>query len=89
MSAVEFRTHQSLLYIDGAFMPATGGATFEVINPSNEKVLAHVAAAQLEDIDKAVTAAHRAFSSAHKSTCLDIHSLVGRPGPMKGIERAR
>jgi acyl-CoA reductase-like NAD-dependent aldehyde dehydrogenase len=47
MSAVEFRTHQSLLYIDGAFMPATG---------------AHVAAAQLEDIDKAVTAAHRAFS---------------------------
>jgi hypothetical protein len=38
MSAVELRTHQSLLYIDGAFMPATGGATFEVINPSNDKV---------------------------------------------------
>jgi hypothetical protein len=27
--------------------------------------------------------------SAHEPTCLDIHSLVGRAGPMKGIEWAR
>ena len=27
--------------------------------------------------------------SAHKPTCLDIHSLVGRAGPRRGFERAR
>jgi betaine-aldehyde dehydrogenase len=63
MSAVESDAYQTLLYIDGQFTPAAGGVTFEVVNPSNEKILGHVAAAQPQDIDRAVNAAHRAFTT--------------------------
>jgi betaine-aldehyde dehydrogenase len=55
---------QERLYIDGQFVSATGGATLPVINPSNEQVLAHVAAASEADVDAAVQAAHRAFEGA-------------------------
>jgi acyl-CoA reductase-like NAD-dependent aldehyde dehydrogenase len=52
---------QDKLYIDGKFVAAAGGATLPVINPSTEEVLAHVAAAQVEDVDKAVQGAQLAF----------------------------
>ncbi|PVX84786.1 aldehyde dehydrogenase family protein [Paraburkholderia unamae] len=55
---------QEQLYIDGQFVAATGGATLPVINPSNEQVLAHVAAASEADVDAAVQAAQRAFDGA-------------------------
>lgn len=50
-----------LLLIDGKLVPALSGRTFPTINPSNGKVLAHVAEAAAEDIDRAVVAARRAF----------------------------
>ena len=45
------------LYINGEYVPAIGQESFPVIDPSNEKVIAHVSKAQKEDINKAVQAA--------------------------------
>jgi acyl-CoA reductase-like NAD-dependent aldehyde dehydrogenase len=60
--ALEFLTSgpKSLL-INGKWVPAKSGKTFESINPANEEVLAEVAEAGKEDIDEAVKAARKAF----------------------------
>jgi len=53
-------TPRSLL-IDGAWVPAASGRTFEVRDPSNAAVIAHCAEGDAPDIDRAVAAARRAF----------------------------
>jgi aldehyde dehydrogenase (NAD+) len=47
------------LFIDGDF--SDGKGTFKTINPASEEVLAEVAMAAPEDVDRAVAAARRAF----------------------------
>ncbi|RWR03613.1 betaine-aldehyde dehydrogenase [[Pantoea] beijingensis] len=47
------------LYIDGAYVAAQSGETFETINPVNGEVLAKVHAAGAEDVERAVTAAKK------------------------------
>ena len=47
--------------IDGKWVPAASGKTFEVFNPADGSVIAHVAEGEAEDIDRAVMAARRAF----------------------------
>jgi len=54
---VELQRH----YIDGAFRPSAGGATFETLNPATNEVLGHAADGTAEDVDAAVRAARRAF----------------------------
>ena len=49
------------MYIDGKFVGAKDGKTFDVYDPSTEGVIAKVPAAGAADIDRAVKAAHRAF----------------------------
>ena len=48
------------LFINGRFVPATGGDTFVSIDPATEQPLARVARATPADVDKAVRAARRA-----------------------------
>ncbi len=50
------------LYIDGEFCAAEGGATFESIDPSTGKVWALMPKASAADTDRAVRAAHAAFT---------------------------
>ncbi len=50
------------LYIDGAFVPAAGGETFESLNPYTQETLATIARGQSADIEKAVKAARKAFN---------------------------
>ncbi len=50
-----------LLLIDGQLVPSASGRTFDTINPATGKVLAQVAEADAEDVDRAVAAARRAF----------------------------
>jgi aldehyde dehydrogenase (NAD+) len=50
------------MLIDGKWVLATSGKTFDSINPSTGEVLASVAEGDAEDIDRAVTAARRAFN---------------------------
>ena len=49
------------LLIDGKWVPAESGKTFETYNPANGEVLAKVAEGDKADIEKAVKAARRAF----------------------------
>jgi aminomuconate-semialdehyde/2-hydroxymuconate-6-semialdehyde dehydrogenase len=49
------------LYIGGKFVPASGGRTFENRNPATDQLLAHIAEASLEDVDRAARAAREAF----------------------------
>ena len=49
------------LYINGRWVSPLRGGTFETVDPSNEEVIATVAAATEEDVDAAVKAARLAF----------------------------
>jgi aldehyde dehydrogenase (NAD+) len=49
------------LLIDGRWVPAASGKTFDSRNPSTGDVIARVAEGAAEDIDRAVRAARRAF----------------------------
>ncbi|RQS16144.1 aldehyde dehydrogenase family protein [Burkholderia sp. Bp9002] len=49
------------LFIDGEWVRPVRNGTFQTLNPSDETVLADVAAATAEDVDRAVGAARRAF----------------------------
>jgi acyl-CoA reductase-like NAD-dependent aldehyde dehydrogenase len=54
------RTYQ--LFIDGRFVDAADGRTFESLDPGTGQPLAHVAEASAADIDLAVSAARRALT---------------------------
>jgi acyl-CoA reductase-like NAD-dependent aldehyde dehydrogenase len=51
------------LLIGGEWVDAASGETFDAIYPGTGRVIARVAAAGREDVDRAVTAARRAFES--------------------------
>ena len=49
------------LYIDGTWTDATGGKTYDIVNPATEAVIARAPNATLADVQKAIAAARRAF----------------------------
>lgn len=49
-------------FIDGGWQPSTGAGVIESINPANASAWASFARGNAEDVNAAVTAAHRAFS---------------------------
>jgi aldehyde dehydrogenase (NAD+) len=51
------------LFIDGSFDGGKDGDVFKTVNPATEEVLAEVASAGPEDVDRAVAAARRAFGT--------------------------
>src|SRR6516162_6164592 len=55
---LEFRTQA---FIDGRYVDAASGATFDSINPATGKLLARVAAGDAEDINRAVISARAVF----------------------------
>ena len=57
---------QKQLLIDGKWVEAQSGRTFDTINPYNGKVLATVAHGDAADVDLAVAAARRAFEGPWK-----------------------
>jgi acyl-CoA reductase-like NAD-dependent aldehyde dehydrogenase len=54
---------RSRAFIDGEYVDATTGETFDCINPSTGEVLAQIAACDAEDVDRAVRGARTAFES--------------------------
>lgn len=58
------------LLIDGARVPAEGGY-FEVINPATGQAFAHCPAASVAQLELAVEAAQRAFTSWGRSSCAE------------------
>jgi betaine-aldehyde dehydrogenase len=69
MTTAEIRSRQSAhrLYIGGAWRDARGSGRLAVLNPATGQQIAEVAAAGVEDVDAAVTAAHEAFTSGRWS----------------------
>ena len=54
-------------FIDGKFVDAVSGKTFDSINPATDAVLAPIAEGDSADIDRAVAAARKAFNVGHWS----------------------
>ncbi|WP_282182082.1 aldehyde dehydrogenase [Aliiroseovarius marinus] len=54
-------------FIDGKFVDAVSGKTFDSINPANGQVLAQVAECDVADVDLAVAAGRRAFEDGRWS----------------------
>ncbi|RLP87277.1 aldehyde dehydrogenase family protein [Micromonospora sp. BL4] len=63
------------LFIDGAFVDPADGGSFKSINPASEEVLAEVAEAGAQDVERAVRAARKAYEKVW--------------GPMPGRDRAK
>jgi phenylacetaldehyde dehydrogenase len=58
---VAFLSNHRKLLVDGKWVPAASGKTFPVYNPATGTVLAQVAEADKEDVNRAVAAARKAF----------------------------
>jgi acyl-CoA reductase-like NAD-dependent aldehyde dehydrogenase len=52
---------QTKLFVGGEFVDGLAGATIDVLDPHDCSVLAEVAEARAEDVDRAVAAATAAF----------------------------
>ena len=59
----DFLSQTHKLLIGGKRVDAANGETFEVQDPSNNMVIAHVPKGEKEDIDRAVQAARGAFEN--------------------------
>lgn len=59
------------LFINGEFVPASDGATFDAHNPANGEHLAYFAEATKEDVDKAVKAARAALPAWGRTSPLN------------------
>jgi len=68
------------LLIDGAWVPAASGASFDVRDPTSDRVITRVAAGDKVDVDRAVAAARRAFEDSEWSRMkpLDRERLLNR-----------
>ncbi len=74
-------------FIDGRYVDAADGATFACLSPIDGRVVGEIAAAGAQDVERAVTAARRAFNAGHwanarpvqrKQTLLRLAQLIER-----------
>ena len=79
-------TPHSLAYIDGAFAPASDGATFLTLNPATGAEIAAVADCGRADVDRTVIATRRVFNAGtwsrvapdhRKDVMIRLANLVG------------
>jgi aldehyde dehydrogenase (NAD+) len=59
---------ESRMLVDGELVAATGGAQFDNVSPATGLVLGRTAAAQTQDMDRAIGAARKAFDETDWST---------------------
>jgi aldehyde dehydrogenase (NAD+) len=65
-------------YIDGSWVNAIGSHTFEVINPANEQPITTISLASVPDVDRAVSAARKAFPSYSETSIQERNALLKR-----------
>jgi phenylacetaldehyde dehydrogenase len=82
--AGKFVEKNKKLFMDGRWVEAASGKTFEVIDPATGQVFDHVPAGDRIDIDRAVAAARRAFDDGPwaSMTPADRGKLVWRLGDL-------
>jgi acyl-CoA reductase-like NAD-dependent aldehyde dehydrogenase len=66
----------SELYIDGDWVASTGAATIDVVNPTTGGVVAQVPSGTVEDVDRAVAAARRAFDEWSQTPVAERASVL-------------
>jgi succinate-semialdehyde dehydrogenase/glutarate-semialdehyde dehydrogenase len=65
-----------VLYIDGKFVEAEGRKAEPVLNPATGEILAHLPHATREDLDRALAAAQRAFTTWSKTSPLERSAVL-------------
>ncbi len=60
---VKFTSAPRQMYVDGQWADALSGRQFDTVDPATERVITTVPHAGLEDVDRAMGAARRAFES--------------------------
>ncbi|MCA1748407.1 MAG: aldehyde dehydrogenase family protein, partial [Parasphingopyxis sp.] len=65
-------------YIDGEWVESEGGSRYEVINPATEEPCTEITLGSQADVDKAVTAARRAFESFSQTSVEERVELLER-----------
>lgn len=73
---------QLSLYIDGEFIHGGGRKEQDILNPATEQVVGKLPHATREDLDRALTAAARAFESWKKSSPLERSKVLRRAGEL-------
>ena len=68
---------QLQFYIDGAWVDPATPKTLEVINPATEAVAGHISIGSAADVDRAASAARRAFASFSRTTRAERLDLLG------------
>jgi betaine-aldehyde dehydrogenase len=66
------------LFIDGRFADSASGETLPTLNPHDNSVIAHVAMAGREDVDRAVTAAEKALPAWRRLAAADRGAILLR-----------
>jgi len=70
--------HNLQFYIDGAWVDPVHPRTLDVINPATEEAFATISLGSAEDLDRAVTAARRAFAAFSLTTREERLALLKR-----------
>ena len=83
-SVKEFIGQPRKVLIDGKWVPAKSGKTFEVYNPANGAVIGHAAACEKADVDAAVAAARKAFDTGPwtKMTASERSRIIWKIGDL-------
>ena len=72
------RFAEQQLYIDGQYVPAAAGKTFQTINPANGEVLAEVHEAAQADVDRAVESARKGQKIWAAMTAMERSRILRR-----------
>ncbi len=70
------------LYIDGEFIKGGGRREQDVLNPADGSVIGKLPHASRDDLDRALTAAQRAFESWRKTSPLERSKILRRAGEL-------
>ena len=83
-SVNQFISNPKQLLINGQWVDAKSGKTFDVFNPANDSVVARVAEGDASDIELAVTAARKAFDAGpwSKMTASERSRLIWKIGEL-------
>jgi phenylacetaldehyde dehydrogenase len=80
----DFISRPKQLLIDGQFVDATSGKTFDVYDPATGRVIARAAEGDKQDVDRAVLAADRAFAEGpwRKMTPMQRSKVIWKIGDL-------
>ncbi len=76
-SQVSGLAYRNQAFIDGKYVPAASGRTFDKVSPINGRLLTTVAECDREDVERAVTAARTAFDKGVLVTRLSQEAQDG------------